>query len=683
MHTHSLNTTTAWWLYVALLAATTFLCFSSVAEHGIDDHDIETFRDNARISQDFSYLFSSDREQITGRPAADLGKWLASLVLGDSVAGYHVLVVFIHMLAALLLARLVDVLHEDRRWAFASGLLFLLNITHFQAVHHISAIDYPLALFWGLLGLLAFLRYDATGRRGNLVATYVFFALGTLTHMAAAALGPLCLLWSLQRGRDLRTALRRVVPLGLALVGLVLYGLAIMPTVTSTWTAIDYYGRAEVSPLSSLRLLAWFGGRLLSTAHWVPPLAVYKQQPWEIYFGAATLTTLVGVMWWHWQRMATWVIWIGLGLLPFLFIPEGLILEFLPDGPSRYLYLASAGSSVLIALGLVALGRVVGRWNNALLGAGLVLIFASSYLGIKRVEGFSHYTSGRHNIAANHFEEGAYRLRRAIREGGDTIPLEEAYFRLAIALPYIGEDPLPVLHEGLELFPNSLFLNLTMAIRESESSDEPTRLRGLDRMRRTRQRANGKGDGPLFAYNAASVYYNMANHYLERGETALAIRTYNKALDLVPDKENSRRGLSKAQTLLGVTLQAQGLYERAHRTYHQALALDAQNAAAHVNWGWLYYVETRYDEAIAHYRTALQIEHSSHGLFNLGLAHLALGHHAEARATYEQAIAEFGHAEGVRIGAVDDLMDLTKNKHSALLAQDILDTYWPGHRAER
>jgi hypothetical protein len=77
--------------------------------------------------------------------------------------------------------------------------------------------------------------------------------------------------------------------------------------------------------------------------------------------------------------------------LPFLFIPEDLILEFLPDGPSRYLYLASAGSSVLIALGLVQLGRVVGRWNNALVSEGLVLIFASNYLGIKRAEGFSHY----------------------------------------------------------------------------------------------------------------------------------------------------------------------------------------------------------------------------------------------------------------------------------------------------
>ena len=538
MQTRPFAITTSWWLYTALLVAATYLCFASVSGHGIDDHDIETFRDNARISADFGYFFSAEREQITGRPAADLSKWLASLILGDSTAGFHLLVVFVHALDALLLARLVDVLHDDRRWAFASGLLFLLNVTHFQAVHHISALDYPLALCWALAALLFFLRYNASEKRGYLALTYLFFALGTLNHIAAAALAPLCLYWSWQRSGDLRTTTLRVTPLGFMLAALVLCCLAIMPKATSTWTAIDHYGRAEVSSFSALRLLAWFSGRLFSTAHWVPPLAVYQQQPWEIYFGAITLVALVGVAWRYRTRTTAWVAWIGLGLLPFVFIPEDLMVEFLPNGPSRYLYLASAGSSVLLALALVQIGRSRANWNNAITWAGLILISISSYLGIKRVEGFSHYTSGRHNIAANHIEEGIYRLRQAINQGGDTIPLEEAYFRLAIALPYIGEDPLPTLKEGLGLFPNSPFLHLTLAIRESESNDESMRQRGLDRMRKTRQRAEAEGSGALFAYNAASIYHNMANHYLKRGETARAIDIYRKALELMPNKTN-------------------------------------------------------------------------------------------------------------------------------------------------
>ena len=153
------NTTRSWWLYAASVAVLTAIFFASVTGHGIDNHDAETFYDNARISQDFSYFFSPDRQQITGRPAADLSKWLASLALGDSAAGFHLLVVAAHALAALLLARLVDVLYDNRLWAFASGLLFLVNVTHFQAVHHISALDYPLALCWGLAALLFFLRY--------------------------------------------------------------------------------------------------------------------------------------------------------------------------------------------------------------------------------------------------------------------------------------------------------------------------------------------------------------------------------------------------------------------------------------------------------------------------------------------------------------------------------------------
>ncbi|MFT5377556.1 MAG: 4-amino-4-deoxy-L-arabinose transferase-like glycosyltransferase, partial [Candidatus Latescibacterota bacterium] len=427
MHTHSFSTTTSWWSYAALVAALAAIFFSSVADHGIDNHDAETFFDNARISQDFSYFFSPERQQITGRPAADLSKWLASLALGDSAAGFHLLVIAAHALAALLLARLVDVLYDNRFWAFTSGLLFLVNVTHFQAVHHISALDYPLALCWGIAALLFFLRYNEEGQRSDLVLTYLFFALGALTHMAAAALGPLCLYWSWQRSGNLRHAVLRVAPLGILLAALVFYGLAITPKATSTWAAIDHYEAAEVSLLSPLRVLAWFSGRLLSTAHWVPPLSVYKLQSWEMLFGTAVLLGLLGMAWWQQRRAAVWVAWIVLTLLPFVFIPEKLVLEFLPEGPSRYLYLASAGSSVLIALGLNALAAHGPRWREILALVGLTALLLLSYTGIKRVEGFSHYTSGRHNIAANRIEEGAYRLRLAIVEGDNTIPLQDTY----------------------------------------------------------------------------------------------------------------------------------------------------------------------------------------------------------------------------------------------------------------
>ncbi len=539
------STVTSWWLYAALLVIATVLCFASVSEHGIDNHDVETFRDNARISADFSYFFSSEREQITGRPAADLSKWLASLVIGDSAAGFHLFVVFTHALAALLLARLVDVLHDDRRWAFISGLLFLLNVTHFQAVHHISALDYPLALVWGLLGLLAFLRYDTAGERGDLVATYVFFSLGALTHMAAAALGPLCLLWSWQRKGDLRGAVVRAFPLGIVLAALVFYGLAITPKTTSTWAALDHYGHAEVSPFSSLRLLAWFGGRLLSTAHWIPPLAVYKQQPWEIYFGAATLAGLVALGFLYRQRAAAWVLWTVLCLLPFLFIPEDLILEFLPEGPSRYLYLASAGSSVLIALGLERLSRFAGQRQGVFLLVTLALISVSSYLGIKRVEGFSHYTSGRHNIAADRIEEGAYRLRRAITEGRDTIPLQDAYLRRSMALLYLGRDPRSELNEALERFPEDYMLGAVAAVLGTEHPS--TSEHSVQWINSALRRTQSTGLGDVFRMHLATTYLNLAKGYLRQNKSEAANSALQRALQMNPDHAEAQRLLKQVQ----------------------------------------------------------------------------------------------------------------------------------------
>ncbi len=535
--------TRSWWLYAAAVAGLTTIFFASVAGHGIDNHDAETFYDNARISQDFSYFFSPDRQQITGRPAADLSKWLASLVLGDSAAGFHLLVVGAHALAALLLARLVDVLYDNRLWAFASGLLFLVNVTHFQAVHHISALDYPLALCWALAALLFFLRYEENGKRSDLVLTYFFFALGALTHMAAAALGPLCLYGSWRRSNDLRHAVLRVAPLGIMLAALVLYGLAITPKATSTWAAIDHYEAAEVSPLSPLRVLAWFSGRLLSTAHWVPPLSVYKLQSWEVLFGSAVLLGLLTLVWFRPQRTAIWAAWVALTLLPFLFIPEELVLEFLPEGPSRYLYLASAGSSVLIALGLAELTARRPRWCGLLALFALMALLVSSYAGIKRVEGFSHYTSGRHHIAANYIEEGAYRLRLAIVEGGDTIPLQDAYLRRCMALLYLSRDPSAELGEALEHFPNDYMLGAIAAVLGSE--DPATSERSVEWINAALRRTASSGLGDVFRAHIATIYLNLGKGYLRQNDRAAARSALERALQMNPQSGEVQRLLKE------------------------------------------------------------------------------------------------------------------------------------------
>ena len=56
-----------WPLYALLLSALAWVFFADVLTLGLDTHDVETFRDHERISEDFAYFFSPDKEQASGR----------------------------------------------------------------------------------------------------------------------------------------------------------------------------------------------------------------------------------------------------------------------------------------------------------------------------------------------------------------------------------------------------------------------------------------------------------------------------------------------------------------------------------------------------------------------------------------------------------------------------------------
>jgi tetratricopeptide (TPR) repeat protein len=564
----------AWVFYVLLTAALGLVFFGSTAEFGIDNHDAETFRDNARISKDFTYFFSADREQITGRPVADFCKWFASLLLGANPALFHLLVVFFHGLATLLFSRLLQQMGYDLELSFLAGLLFLVNATHFQAIHHISALDYPLALIFALLALLAYLRYDRSGNPLDMAAAYGFFILGVLSHMAIAALGPLCLYWSWRQGHPLTMLLRRLLPLGIVLGTLVLYSLYTTPRSTSTWASLEYYGQSEVSPLNALRLLAWFSGRLLTTAHWLP-FTVYKQHGWELYCGTAILAGLFAVSWKK-STLVFWHGWIVLCLLPFVFIPEGLISYLLPEGPSRYLYLASAGSSVLLAWALLYLSARLGAAGRYVGAAALCIVLLFSYQALKRVEGFAYYTSGRHHIAADHIEKGTELLRRAIAQGGDAIPLRDAYLRLCMALLYLDHDSRAMATEALMRFPDDLMLGGIAAVLDGE--DPRTRDRGYRWLQSALNRATGSGLGDVFKQHLSAVYVNLGKGYLRREDFRRAIDALQWARKLAPERAQIATTLSGAYTALAKAQRKRGeVFEDALKS---ALEIDAQNTEA-------------------------------------------------------------------------------------------------------
>ena len=214
-----------WPASAAFLGLVAALCFGNLRTHLLDTHDAETFRDHLQIQQDWTFFFSPDKAQASGRPTAEAVKYLAFLLCGNDPAAFHLLSIAIHTLAAWLLARVVWRQSGALLLAGCTGLLFLVNVTHFQAIHHISALDYPLALCCGLAALLMLGRDTAPKRPA---AFAMLLALGVLAHPSVAVVWVLAgyLLW---RKSDLAATLRTLWPSGLVLTAAL--------SATLQWTA--------------------------------------------------------------------------------------------------------------------------------------------------------------------------------------------------------------------------------------------------------------------------------------------------------------------------------------------------------------------------------------------------------------------------------------------------------------
>ena len=567
-----MTTRSIWPPYVLLLSALAWIFFADVLTLGLDTHDAETFRDHERIAAEWTYFFSPDKAQASGRPVAEAVKFLYFLACGNDPTAFHFLSVAFHLLCSLLLARLALQCGASPELSWLGGLLFLVNIAHFQVVHYISALDYALALSLGLGALSIFISYLQSRNPLHLGAYYILVLSAVFAHLSMVMLLPfsLCLHW--QKEVRIESMFRRLAPLALLLSLAFFAQLALASRETSTWNALEHY--PDTSPvilvLGSLRVFLWLVSRLLTTAYWLP-LPVYTMQDWELYLGGLVCVGLaLGV-----RRKNPWALWTLLGLIPFAFLTETTLLD-MPVGPSRYLYLASAGSSVLLAWALLQLSARLGAAGRYVGAVALCIVLLFSYQALKRVEGFAYYTSGRHHIAADHIEKGTELLRRAIAQGGDAIPLRDAYLRLCMALLYLDHDSRAMATEALMPFPDDLMLGGIAAVLDGE--DPRTRDRGYQWLQSAQNQATGSGLGDIFKQHLSAVYVNLGKGYLRREDFTRAIDALQWARKLAPERAQIATTLSSAYTALAKAQRKRGeVFEEALKS---ALEIDAQNTEA-------------------------------------------------------------------------------------------------------
>ncbi|MBI2505743.1 MAG: tetratricopeptide repeat protein [Candidatus Latescibacteria bacterium] len=626
-------------IYLLVMVVVSWGCFSSLADHLLDTHDDEVFRDSIALSEDFSFFFAPAMQKAvgSGRPLADLVESLPYLIWGPDPAPYHLFVVILHTLASLLLTYLAWELGMGLELSLVGGLLFLIDVAHFQPVHWIAAMDYPVALLVSLGAVLCCLRYYRTQGPAWFWGFCAALPLGALAHPAALMAWPFCLYWAWRGGHGLKPLWRSLPPLGLLMLPTLAFISYTTAESTSTWQALSTYSLSSLPDIlvGIAHLLLWFSSRLLTTAHWML-LPVYRQQTWELGVGLGVLAGLGVLVRKRIFPADLWAVWTALMLLPFLVLTEEVVKD-LPAGPSRYLYLSTAGSSLILAWllerGSLWLGRYLKPWIPY--AGSIALLLASSFFYLKKAEALTFYTSGRNYIALGNTDLGVSQLQRAIARSSDTIPLLDAYSRLCLQLMG-ATDLAPTLDQALERFPADLNLNLFRSVDLSLNSDPAIGGQGRNRLVSLVDKLQGewRKNADLVIFQA---YANYGLNRTKQDDVSGAITAYRRALEYNPQSVKIYRRLAMALMRTGQTAEATQMVL-------QALSLNPGDPSTPGLHALVLRLQGRVDEAILACQNAIA-EHPGEDLFSLlGECYEHKGDLDQASQVYQQCLALFPHS---------------------------------------
>ena len=613
--------------YVSLVLLLGLVTFGSLYEHqfwdGWDDWDI--MADTAAMAEDVSYLFSSDK--ITPvRPPRDLVVLLGYLLWEDNLAGYHMLQVGLHLAASLLLAYTFRRLGIDLELSLISAFLFLVNVAHFRAVHWIVCISYILALIFGLIVLICYRRFLNTGRKRWMIAATSALAISVFSHPSAVSIVLFCiyLTWRIN-GSVLRTVFL-AWPL---LVSALVFG-----ALTDLASPNSLQSEGILTSLEIVRLpknLLWYMGRLVTSAHWLTSATASNQQNlWEMGVG---LLACIGIFILYRRRIfpaADWAIWSLLTVLPFINNP----LDRLAFGPSRQLYFASAGSSLILAWGIRSIVDRQKTWVNLsfrriIFSVLLILLTVSSFLSLRSAEALSIYLAGRGYAFRSNFKMATQLFERAHAHAPRLVP-SDIYFRLSTAGFSSGKSYEHILEEALVRDPPSPLIHMLLGVSAFLQKDPEVRRQGEERIRKAFEIA---GDTEWLRWNTALAYQNLATYYHQSKRYQEAVNLYARALKMRPN-------YPAALFNLGNALYAQGKIPEAIQTMQQAVQINPTNLRFLRHLSTMFTEQNRFEEAVEVYRRALRIDPDNADLhLKSGILYTSEGRYVESALSFERAVA--------------------------------------------
>jgi tetratricopeptide (TPR) repeat protein len=576
--------------------------------------------------------------------------WLEYRLWGLNPAGYHVVNILLHALAAVVLWRILRRLQLPGAWVAAA--LFALHPVHVESVAWITERKNVLSGVFYLAALLAYLRFDHRasrdpGRRrwGLYALALLAFAAALLSKTTAATLPAalLVILWW-RRGAAPWPELPRLVPFFALGVGLGLHTVWVEKTVVGA-TGLDFTLSWVERWLVAGRALWFYAGKLA----WPQPLIFLYPRwqldaaaAWQHLFPLAALAVGIG-LWAQRKRLGRGpaaAVWLFAGtLFPALgfFAVYPMRFSFVAD---HFQYLASIGLLVLAACGVA---RLATRSPRSILQgpAGMVLVAvvllvfggltwsrARAYHDLETLwrdtlqknpqAWLAHNNLGTVLVEQGDPEQAIEHFTRAVEVKPD---YSMAYFNRGTSYLALGR-----VDEALQDFGRAIEIDATNA--------EAYVNRALLLQRR------GQGDAALEDYRKAleiapwshAAHNNLGTLHQERGEQDLALAEYDAALELKDD-------YVQAFANRGNLHLDRGEFHAALADLDRAVQLDPGNAALLRARGLALGSLERYRDAAADYSRSLEMEPGNpQAYYFRGLARARQGQHADAIADFTEAL---------------------------------------------
>ncbi|HWA25876.1 MAG TPA: tetratricopeptide repeat protein [Lacunisphaera sp.] len=527
--------------------------------------------------------------------------WLEHVLWGDATAGYHLVNVLQHALAAFLFGLLLRRLALPGAWTAA--LLFLLHPVCVESVAWISEQKNTLSLVLYLGAALAWLRFDtARGKGAYALATGLFVAaLLTKTVTATLPAALLVLIWfrrgtlrwredvvpllpwfALGVGGGLFTAHFERVGIGAEGAD---FGLGALDRLVLAGRVFWFY----------LAKLAWPADLVFVYPRWNVDAGVW----WQWLFPAAGLGLLAGFAWWSRRSRAPLAaaLLFGGSLFPALGFVNvyPFVFSFVAD---HFQYLASLAVFALAGAGLALLPRPAGI-AAAIFLAALLGILAWQQAAVYR----DNVTLYGHTLRSN---PDAWLAHHNL----GTILSDQG--RPAEALPHV-ERTLALRPDYPEAL-NNLGNCLTALGKASEA------LAPLERAIQLQ---------PKYA----AAYNNLGIALMGLGRAEEGRARFETAVTLDPQYVAARRNL-------GLALARAGRVSEALPQFEAAVKLSPDDVDARLQLGTALFTLSRPDEAVPQYEAALALQPDSAAAhYNLGLALHKLGRITEAKAHLDEAAA--------------------------------------------